>query len=256
MSDRLTEPEHDTGDWQRWQMDELDSAASGVDRQARDRARREAIRRRALEHQARLDAEREAARREAYEAGYREGLARGEQEGHAQGLKAGREAGDEQMRQEIEQTLRPLRPLAEQFRAALDELDQSLAEQLVDLALATGRQLAGEALEARPEVILDIVRELLHVEPALSGRPRLWLHPADLTLVKAHLGHEFEAAGWQLQPDDTIQRGGCRATSASGDLDATLETRWAAIADQVRRRHGEPGDGSAEASSADSENGA
>ncbi|KXS39142.1 MAG: hypothetical protein AWU55_940 [Halomonadaceae bacterium T82-2] len=241
MSDRLTEPEHDTGDWQRWQMDELESAPEGADRQARDRARREAIRRRALEHQARLDAEREAARREAYEAAYQEGFAKGEQEGYEQGLKAGRDAGDEQMRQEIEQTLRPLQPLAEQFRAALDELDQTLAEHLVDLALATGRQLAGEALEAHPKEILDIVRELLHVEPTLSGRPRLWLHPADLTLVKAHLGHEFEAAGWRLQPDDTIQRGGCRATSASGDLDATLETRWEAIVDQVRRRHGESG---------------
>ncbi|MFD2437126.1 FliH/SctL family protein [Modicisalibacter luteus] len=81
------------------------------------------------------------------------------------------------------------------------------------------------------------MRELLHAEPALSGRPRLWLHPADLTLVKGHLGAEFEAAGWQLQPDDTISRGGCRATSSSGELDATLESRWESITQQVRRRH-------------------
>lgn len=236
MSERLIQPEHDDGAWERWQMDELRSAAGGNGAR-RDQERREAIRRRAREHQAQLDAMREQARQEAWRQGHEEGLAQGREKGYQQGLQEGREAGEAQMLQETETTLRPLLPLAEQFGAALATLDEELAERLVDLALATGRRLAGEALEARPEEILDIVRELLHVEPALSGRPRLWLHPADLALVKAHLGHEFEAAGWQLQPDDTISRGGCRATSASGDLDATLETRWASIVGQVRRRN-------------------
>ncbi|HET8790156.1 MAG TPA: flagellar assembly protein FliH, partial [Modicisalibacter sp.] len=153
------------------------------------------------------------------------------------GLSEGRLAGEQEMQSQTLQTLQPVLALAENFREALDSLDDEVAERLVDLALTTGRQLAGEALKERPEEVLDIARELLHVEPALSGRPRLWLHPADLLLVKAHLSGEFEAAGWQLQPDDLISRGGCRATSASGELDATLETRWEAITAQVRRRH-------------------
>ncbi|MDW5375710.1 flagellar assembly protein FliH [Halomonas sp. HP20-15] len=233
MSDHLVSPEHDDGAWRRWRMDELGSP----DQLRSQRERRERVRQQAAQRQAELDAMRKQARQEAYQAGYQEGYEQGQQAGYEAGLKEGREAGEVEMQRQTRETLEPLLPLAAQFGEALAALDEEMAEHLVDLALATGRQLAGEALEARPEAILDIVRELLHVEPSLSGRPRLWLHPADLALVKAQLGHEFEAAGWQLQPDDLVSRGGCRATSANGDLDATLESRWETIANQVRRRN-------------------
>lgn len=238
MSKRPFMPEHDNGDWRRWRMDELgtpERERSAPDTQ-HERSRQEAIRQRVLQHNAELEALREKARQEAYEEAYQQGFEQGRQAGYDQGLSEGRTAGEQELQRQTQATLAPLQPLAEQFREALDALDHEIIEQLIDLALTTGRQLAGEALETHPEEILAIVRELLHVEPALSGRPRLWLHPADLTLVKAHLGAEFEAAGWQLQPDDQITRGGCRATSASGELDATLESRWHAIAAQVRRR--------------------
>lgn len=235
MSDYRVSPEHDDGAWRRWRMDELGSPNS-PDQTRSQRERRELMRQQAARRQAELDTMREQARQQACQTGYQEGFEQGQQAGYEAGLKEGREAGEAEMQRQTRETLEPLLPLAEQFGEALAALDEEMAEQLVDLALATGRQLAGEALEARPETILDIVRELLHVEPALSGRPRLWLHPADLTLVKAQLDHEFEAAGWQLQPDDLVSRGGCRATSANGDLDATLESRWETIANQVRRR--------------------
>lgn len=238
MSDRLVEPEHDTGDWRRWRMDELGTPGRAHRQEdgRLERTRQEAIRQRVFQRNAELEALREAARKEAFEAAYQEGFEQGKQAGYDQGLSEGRAAGEKELQRQTQQALAPLLPLAERFSEALDGLDEDIAESLVDLALTTGRQLAGEALESHPEEVLNIVRELLHVEPALSGRPRLWLHPADLTLVKAHLGAEFEAAGWQLQPDDQISRGGCRASSASGELDATLESRWESIASQVRRR--------------------
>lgn len=233
MSERPVE--RDDGDWRRWQMDEL-GAPERVRRQ-REHSRQEAIRQQVFQRNAEIEALREKTRKEAYDAAYLEGFEQGKQDGYEQGLNEGRLAGEQEMQSQTLQTLQPVLSLAENFREALDSLDDDVAERLVDLALTTGRQLAGEALQARPEEVLDIARELLHVEPTLSGRPRLWLHPADLLLVKAHLSAEFEAAGWQLQPDDLISRGGCRASSASGELDATLETRWEAIAAQVRRRH-------------------
>nr|WP_297457475.1 flagellar assembly protein FliH [uncultured Halomonas sp.] len=232
MSERTAERDDD---WRRWQMDELGAPERA--RRQRERSRQEAIRQQVFQRNAEIEALREKTRKEAFEAAYQEGLEQGRQEGFEQGLGEGRTTGEQEMQQQTRQTLQPLLSLAENFREALDSLDDEIAERLVDLALATGRQLAGEALQARPEEVLAIARELLHVEPTLAGRPRLWLHPADLLLVKAHLSGEFEAAGWELQPDDLISRGGCRATSASGELDATLETRWEAVAAQVRRRH-------------------
>nr|MBP9956812.1 flagellar assembly protein FliH [Pseudomonas sp.] len=43
-------------------------------------------------------------------------------------------------------------------------------------------------------------------------------------------------AGWQLQPDELVSRGGCRVNSASGELDATWESRWDSLLEQLRHR--------------------
>ncbi|MFC3285188.1 flagellar assembly protein FliH [Litchfieldella rifensis] len=230
----------DDGPWRRWQMDEL--GPPGQERQQREQARREAIRQQVFKRNAELEAMREKVREAARQEGYRAGFEAGHGEGCAQGLQEGREAGEQEMQRQIHQALAPLGSLAKHFSEALEQLDEDVAADLVDLALATGRQLAGEALDAHPEQVVAIVRELLHVEPSLGGQPRLWLHPDDLGLVEAHLGHEFTAAGWKLQPDDQISRGGCRVSSANGELDATWERRWEAVTAQVRRRPPQAGD--------------
>jgi flagellar assembly protein FliH len=216
-------------------MDELGSAGE-ASRQQREAQRQEALRQAAFKRNAELQTLREQAQQQAREQGYREGFAEGREAGYAAGLEEGRRAGEAELQQQLQQALQPLLDLAAQFSAALAQLDEHIAAQLVDLALVTGRQLAGEALEAHPEQILEIVRELLHSEPALSGQPRLWLHPADLLLVKAHLGAELEAAGWRLQPDGEISRGGCKVSAASGELDASRERRWETLIAQIRHR--------------------
>lgn len=231
--------------WRRWQMGELvgrrEEAATDDGPSPDETARRKA----AFQRQAELRALHEQVSQEAREQGHREGFAAGHAEGLARGLAEGHEQARNELEREARETLAPLLPLAEQFGEALARLDEEVAGELVELALATGRQLAGEALKARPRQVLEIVRALLHTEPAMTGKPRLWLHPLDHRLVEEHLGHELEAAGWTLQPDDQLSRGGCRVTSASGELDATWESRWQAVKGQVRRRRPADGDGSA-----------
>ncbi|WP_043526227.1 flagellar assembly protein FliH [Litchfieldella xinjiangensis] len=231
--------QHDDGQWHRWHMGELGNPTR--ERQQRDQARQDAIRQQVFKRNAELETLREKAIEEARQEGYHAGFEAGRADGFDEGHREGREAGEKEMQQQMQQALSPLAPLAQRFSEALEQLDADIAADLVELALTTGRQLAGEALAAHPEQVLNIVRELLHVEPSLSGQPRLWLHPADLSLVQAHLGAEFAAAGWKLQPDDQISRGGCRVTSPSGELDATWESRWEAIASQIRKRSQSPG---------------
>lgn len=236
MSDPLFSHPHTKGDqWRRWQMDELGKREQ--DQHSRDRQRREAIRQQAYKRNAEYEALREKAREEARKEGYQAGYEAGYADGHAKGEEEGRSVGQQAMQAQARDLLEPITPLAQRFSQALERLDEEIANELVALALSTGRQLAGDALHTSPEQILELVRELLHAEPALTGKPRLWLHPDDLDLVKQHLGVEFEAAGWQLQPDDQISRGGCRATSANGELDATWEERWRTITRQVRHRY-------------------
>ncbi|MCI0508860.1 flagellar assembly protein FliH [Chromohalobacter marismortui] len=227
--------------WRPWRMDELSREnAEGSD--ARDHAQRLEQRRR--QQRQRLAEERAALHRKtrdiAHREGYDAGFAEGRQAGYEQGLQEGREAGEQEAKRQLDDALAPLGQLASEFRAALDAMDTQLADQLVELAMLTGKHLADEALAATPEHVVTLVRQLLHEEPVLDGPSQLWLHPDDLTLVNDHLGNELEAAHWTLHEDAALQRGGCRAESATGGLDATLETRWQTALNQRRQRHVSP----------------
>lgn len=236
MSDRSPSHPEQSASWRRWQMGELQaesrrSEAEWAAKPAEDAARQERFRR-----QTELKALRDKTLREAHEEGFKAGFEEGRAQGQAQGLEEGRNEAERELKQRTREVLEPLKPLAEQFAEALAVLDEEVANELVELALATGRQLAGEAMKARPRQVLELVRALLHTDPPLTGQQRLWLHPQDHKLVEEHLGQELAAAGWKLQPDDQLNRGGCRVTSASGELDATWESRWQTVKAQVRRR--------------------
>lgn len=234
------------GHWRRWQMDELSQPSqrkpSEQESPAAEHKRKVAAAKKAAEAaRKREEQERQAfydkVRRQAEEEGYQAGFERGQKEGRTQGLEEGREQANKELEKQIKQTITPLATLTQEFNEALGLLDDTVAHDLVDLALATGKQLASDALNISPEHILDTVRQLLHTEPPLVGQQRLWLNPDDHAIVEQHLGDELRAANWKLQPDDQLARGGCRVTSAQGELDATFESRWQSIQSQTRQRH-------------------
>ncbi|WP_110665409.1 flagellar assembly protein FliH [Salinicola halophilus] len=225
--------------WHRWQMADLER--QDTPRRERSTARGNEERHRAREaeaerQQAALEEAREQARREGFEAGRAEGYEAGHREGYDAGLGEGKAVAELEFQKRLDYTLTPLTTLAEEFQRALAALDDQVGDQLVELALITGRKLAGDSLMANPDHVLSVVRELLDADTSLTGRPRLWLHPEDLALVEATLGDALAKAGWECQEDTTLERGGCRATSASGGLDASLSTQWQAILDQRRGR--------------------
>lgn len=218
--------------WRAWRMDEIPARAEPRGRAA---ARNES---RAVpkDQPDPYAAAREAAQREGHTAGFAEGRAAGYADGFAQGRADGERAFDERRRQLLE----PLVPLAEGLRAALDQLDAELADALVDVALAAGHKLAGDALDAHPEQVRALIAELLHAEPLFSGEIRLRVHPDDAALIDATLAGQLDAVGWKVKPDAAIERGGCRLTGPEGELNATRETRWLALLARVRRHGSAP----------------
>ncbi|MDM0021302.1 flagellar assembly protein FliH [Variovorax saccharolyticus] len=220
--------------WQRWEMDTLDapvnrapaSAGRGMPPPAA-----EAPPSVALLHAAELVSLRREARTAGEAEGRREGKAKGHAEGYAQGRTEGLAAGLAAASVHAEQ----LRALAASLPAALRRADSELADAVLTLALDVARQVVHRTLRAEPEWVLPLVQDLLHAEPALQGEPRLLLHPDDVALVKNSLGNELEAAGWQLRPDETLGRGSCRVQSATGEMDASLETRWKSVTAALHR---------------------
>lgn len=149
----------------------------------------------------------------------------GHSEGYAAGYQAGFTAGQAAGQAAVRAEARRLADLAGAFAQALRAADREIADNLLALALDIARQAMRQTLAVRPEALLPAVREVLAAE-LLNGSPLLLLHPEDVTLVQAHLQDELLAAGWALRADPSIARGGCRAQAASGEVDATLPTRW------------------------------
>ncbi|HET7223002.1 MAG TPA: flagellar assembly protein FliH [Rhodanobacteraceae bacterium] len=195
---------------------------------------------RAFQQQSELRALREQTRAAAHQEGYAVGFAEGREKGFQQGLEQGREAGERELAERRRELVAPLAALIEGLREALDQLDTDIGDSLADVALAAGRQLAGDALQAKPEQIRTLIRELLREEPLFSSQPRLRLHPDDLALVDTQLADELGAAGWKTQADPTLERGGCRVTGPEGELNATREVRWQALLARTRRHGSAP----------------
>ncbi|QOF77218.1 flagellar assembly protein FliH [Variovorax sp. 38R] len=215
--------------WERWEMGTLDGKAPSGTALSRHTAQRPSPPPASPAPKVDL-AELARIRKEARAAGEAEGraagLAEGRQVGHTEGLATGLAAASVHAER--------LRALARSLPEALRGAETELAETVLALALDVARQIVHRTYQAEPEWVLPLVRDLLHAEPALRGEPRLLLHPDDIALVKNSLGSEIEAAGWQLRADDSLARGGCRVQSATGELDASLATRWARVGAALR----------------------
>jgi flagellar assembly protein FliH len=115
--------------------------------------------------------------------------------------------------------------------------DQRLADGVLDLALAFARQLAGEALSVRRELLMPIIAAALAQLPEATQRVRLHLDPADVELVRtlmdAHPGLEL----CQLVADTTVTPGGFRLDTEQCEVDGTLPTRWKRLSASLGRSY-------------------
>ena len=167
---------------------------------------------------AELESLREAARAEGYDEGLEEGRAAGYAAGHAEAM--------EQGRLEASAEIESLRAVASSFSTALAQADDSIASDVLDLALHLARSMVRTAFEVRPELIIPIVREAIEYLPVLQQPAVLAVHPDDIDIVRAGLGDEIDKGGWRLVADAQIARGGCKVDTASNQIDATAQARW------------------------------
>ncbi|SAI02792.1 flagellar assembly protein H [Bordetella ansorpii] len=165
---------------------------------------------------------------EGREQGHQEGLAAGREAGHAEGLAQGREQGREEALH--------LHALASNLATSLRGVEEQMGQSLITLALDIAAQVVRQQLANDPQAMLAAVREVLHINPAPpQGALRLWIHPDDLELVRLHLADELKEGNWRVLADESITRGGCRAETPYGDIDATLQTRWRRVAASLGR---------------------
>ena len=161
------------------------------------------------------------------QAGYEAGLAAGREAGHAEGLAQGREQGAAEAHR--------LHTLIEACAVSIGALEEKMGQSLLTLALDIAQQVVRTTLAEQPETVVNAVRDVLHINPTAGGQMRLWANPEDIELIRLHLADELKEGHWRVLADESILRGGCRAETPFGDIDATLQTRWRRVAASLGR---------------------
>lgn len=155
----------------------------------------------------------EAIQKQAYE----EGFAQGHQEGTAAG------------QTHMQARARRLDQLMATFAAPFAALDERVEQELVALTIAIARQLVRRELKTDPGQIVAVVREGLAALPVAAQNLRLHLHPEDAALVRAALSLSEGEHAWRIIEDPLQNRGGCQLMTDTSRIDASVETRLAAI---------------------------
>lgn len=178
--------------------------------------------------QAEIAAIKEQARNEAYTAAYKEAYALGYQEGQ--------QAGTAEMQAQLRQSLDVLNVLKNNFQHQLAQAHHDIGQELISLSIALAGAMTRYQFEHHSEAIMEIVKESIDILPAIHQPAQIFLHPADLQLIKDLMGDVLEKDGWRLIQDTHLTRGGCRIETAQNMIDATYETRWARLTDALSNR--------------------
>jgi flagellar assembly protein FliH len=162
----------------------------------------------------------EQARRE----GYTKGLAEGFQNGHSEGIATALAESKIQIDNTIDQLTSLLNSLNDEIALA----DQTISADLLALALDVAQAMLRTALNVQPDLVIPVISEAIHDLPNLQQHAKIFLHPSDAVIVKAHLSNEPHH--WRIIEDDEITPGGCRIDTQSNQIDATMQGRWQRIA--------------------------
>lgn len=160
----------------------------------------------------------EAVHQQAHEEGY--------QAGFVEGAEAARQQRDAVLAEEV----RRLQALMDPIVEAVRDLEQTMSDDLLALALEIARQMLRQSIRIKPELVLPIVHGAMESLPQNTPHPHLHLHPEDAALVRAGMQSEIALGGWKIIEDQRIARGGCRIETPVSETDATIEGRWRRVA--------------------------
>jgi flagellar assembly protein FliH len=146
-----------------------------------------------------------------------------QQQAYQEGFDQGRTDGFALSAQRLESILAAL-------AEPLGKLDETIMDELAALIIACTRQLIRRELRTNPGEIIGIVREALGVLPVSARKIRVLLHPEDAVLVRENLGSHSAERRWSIEEDASITRGGCRVVTENSQIDASIESRLAAVA--------------------------
>lgn len=221
-----TQPAMNEAGWSPWRMDTIVDPETLKKQQEIQQAKPDPE----LLRQQQLAQERKNTLQQAQEQGYATGHAEGLAAGHKEGYDAGYEQGyNEGLAAAAELTASHqarLLALAEQAQEQYTHLDTSMGQALIELATTIAHHVIGQELKQHPEHIIPLVKQAITQPPGVSQAMEVQLNPEDLDLI-AKSGQLPLPEHIRLKADSGIERGGWQVQTAYGEINASLQTRWA-----------------------------
>jgi flagellar assembly protein FliH len=172
----------------------------------------------------------------ASETGREEGLQSGLEEGREQGRRVGREEVIESLKTQLGELISNWQNALEQWERDREEMLLAAREDVLAFAFALGQKVTHRIIEADPTVVQDQLAEAL----SLLSRPSavtITINPADREHVEQVLDELVTVCGAcehaELRDDSSIARGGCVLRTSGGEVDATIDTQLARIAEAL-----------------------
>jgi flagellar assembly protein FliH len=145
-------------------------------------------------------------------------------QGHAEGL----DSGLRDARAQVDSAAVSLGEAARQIEALRGTTVEAVERDAIELAISLAEKILAGALQARPELVVEVVQGALR---RVSDRRRITVlvNPGDLETVRASIGEiHSQANGIELcdiQADQRVGVGGAIVRTVEGEVDAGLATQ-------------------------------
>ena len=154
-------------------------------------------------------------------------------EGFRIGYDEGRAAAQAELEKFSEEQIQNLGAIVSNLQVSITELDQNIADQLLDLALEVAAQVLRGSLAVQRDLLLPTIREAVAELPLHHGTISLHFNPDDANALRAALSEQLAHTGAHIVPDRNISPGGCRITAGNCEIDARIETRWKRVIEAI-----------------------
>jgi flagellar assembly protein FliH len=145
---------------------------------------------------------------------------------------------DTRVKQQLQSSVSALQQAAAELTVAKESLLAAWETQVVDLAVAIAARVIRTEIADKPQITIGLIQESLRLA-ADETQLMLQLNPADV----AALGKEIDAClsdlgkvgKVEVVPVESVERGGCRLLTSSGEIDQRLETQLQRIESELTK---------------------
>lgn len=145
---------------------------------------------------------------------------------HATGYAEGYAAGMQAAKAMLDSQKRALQHISDSLHAEISQFSQTMAEEVLKLALDLTQAMLRQAQTVHPELIIPVVQEALNRLPPMVHPIQMLVNSDDARLLKDAFADEIASYGLKIRVDNTLSSGGCKLETAASQVDATVESRW------------------------------